>query len=347
MSKEIEKVKKVLVTGAAGFIGFHVCLKLLKEGFVVHGLDNLNNYYDVKLKEKRLQKIQEESLEKNFSWTFTKCDLADKEVLGRIFKDHNPEIVIHLGAQAGVRYSLIDPESYINSNIIGFHNILYFSKINNIDSLIYASSSSVYGGNKRIPYSELDSVDHPVSLYAATKKSNELMAHSYSHLYGLPCIGLRFFTVYGAWGRPDMAPMIFANAILNEKPIRIFNYGNMQRDFTYISDIVEGIYRCCFKKATSNDLFDQINPNPASSFAPHRIFNIGNGKPVNLLKFIEILELNLGKKAIKNFQPIQPGDVENTFAETNLLENWIDYRPKVSIETGVKLFCDWYKNFSL
>ena len=341
------KVKKVLVTGAAGFIGFHVCLKLLREGFAVCGFDNLNNYYDVKLKEKRLQKIKEESLEKNFCWIFTKCDLVDKEDLERIFKDHSPEIVIHLGAQAGVRYSLQDPESYINSNILGFHNILYFSKKYNVESLIYASSSSVYGGNKKIPYSEIDSVDHPISLYAATKKSNELIAHSYSHLYGLPCIGLRFFTVYGPWGRPDMAPMIFANAILNDEPIKVFNNGKMERDFTYISDIVEGIYRCCFKKATNNDFFDQINPNPASSFAPHRIFNIGNGKPVNLLKFIEILELNLGKKAIKNFQPIQPGDVENTFAETKLLEDWINYRPTVSIETGVKLFCEWYKNFSL
>ena len=254
-------------------------------------------------------------------------------------------IVINLAAQAGVRYSIENPSSYIQSNLVGFSNLLEQCRHHKVSNLIFASSSSVYGGNKKLPFSEAHSVDHPVSLYAATKKANELMAHSYSHLYGIPCTGLRFFTVYGPFGRPDMAPMIFAKSILDKKPINVFNYGKMKRDFTYIDDIIEGVYRCCYKPAYIDEQFDFFNPNQSTSFAPFRIFNIGNSKPIELLRFIEILEDELGFKAVKNFLPIQPGDVEATSANIDLLENWVGFKPSYSIEKGLSKFAKWFLEY--
>ena len=283
------KNKKILVSGAAGFIGFHICQRLINENAIVFGFDNLNNYYDVSLKKSRIEILNNLSKKVYCKWKFSNSALEDKLQLEKIFSNFMPDIVIHLGAQAGVRYSIENPDAYIKSNIVGFSNILELSKTCKIENLIYASSSSVYGANKKVPFSENDSVDHPVSLYAATKKSNELMAHSYSNLYNLPATGLRFFTVYGPFGRPDMAPMIFAKSIIEEKPIKVFNNGRMSRDFTYISDITEAIFRCCSKPALPCKNFNKMNPNSSVSFAPHRIFNIGNGNPVNLLKFIELL----------------------------------------------------------
>ena len=339
------KGKKVLVTGAAGFIGFHTIIKLLEESAVVYGIDDLNDYYDVELKKARLDFINKKNpLERN-NWFFSKVSLENKLTLGKIFDKFDPDIVVHLGAQAGVRYSIDNPSVYINSNLLGFSNILEFSRTAKIENLIYASSSSVYGANQKIPFSELDPVNHPVSLYAATKKSNELMAHVYSHLYNIPSVGLRFFTVYGPWGRPDMAPMIFAKSILENIPIRIFNNGKMSRDFTYISDVVEVIFRCCSKKVEANKNFNKLQPESSSSFAPHRILNVGNGNPVNLLEFIEILESNLGCKAVKSYLPMQPGDVENTYADTTLLEEYTNYKPIICLKKGLKYFSDWYKNF--
>ena len=338
-------MKKILVTGASGFIGAALVTRLIENGENVIGLDNLNSYYDPNLKESRLKKINSVLDISSGKWKFYKTSLENQTDLKYIFNTHSPEIVINLAAQAGVRYSIDNPSSYIQSNLVGFSNLLEQCRNHEVDNLIFASSSSVYGGNKKLPFSESQSVDHPVSLYAATKKANELMAHSYSHLYGIPCTGLRFFTVYGPWGRPDMAPMIFAKSILERKAINIFNYGKMRRDFTYIDDIVEGVYRCCYKPAYIDKYFDYINPNQSTSFAPFRIFNIGNSKPVELLKFIEILEDELGVKAIKNFLPIQPGDVESTAANTDLLESWIDFKPSTLIETGVNRFAEWYLNY--
>ena len=339
----INKVNHILVTGAAGFIGAALVVKLLENGEKVIGIDNINSYYDQSLKLKRLNIIQEKSTENN--WCFIKASLEDKDSLYNLFKKYQPKIVVNLAAQAGVRYSLDNPDSYIQSNLVGFANLLEACRIFNIENLIYASSSSVYGGNKTFPFDEHQSVDHPISLYAATKKANELMAHSYSHLFRIPATGLRFFTVYGPWGRPDMAPMIFAKCILDKLPIKIFNHGKMKRDFTYIEDIVEGIFRCCYKPATPNSSFNVSSPDPATSTAPHRIFNIGNSQPIELMLFIELLENALGIKAIKEFQPIQPGDVEATSAKTDLLFDWINYKPKTNINKGIEHFSSWFKSF--
>ncbi len=335
----------VLVTGAAGFIGAAFIEHLLKNGKRVIGIDNLNSYYSPSLKLARLKEIEKSSIDSTGEWQFKQIDIEDNKKLLEVFAREKPKIVVNLAAQAGVRYSLENPLAYINSNLVGFGNILEGCRKYEIENLLYASSSSVYGGNRNLPFNEKQLVNHPVSLYAATKKSNELMAHAYSHLYGLPATGLRFFTVYGPWGRPDMAPMIFAKAILKKMPIKVFNHGQMQRDFTYISDITEGLIRCCQKPATPNSNFDFMNPDPATAAAPHRIFNIGNSKPTELLRFIEVLEEALGQKAIKDFQPIQPGDVIATAADTKALEEWIDFRPSTPIEVGVQRFASWYRKY--
>ena len=335
----------VLVTGAAGFIGAQTCIKLIQENYNVMGIDNLNDYYDVQLKIHRLEEIKKITKFKKNNWQFEKASIEDEILIFELFEKFRPDIVIHLAAQAGVRYSLENPKSYIKSNLLGFFNILESCKIFKIKNFIYASSSSVYGGNKKLPYSEIDSVNHPISLYAATKKSNELIAHSYSHLFKIPTTGLRFFTVYGPWGRPDMAPMLFAKAITKGEPIKIFNYGKMIRDFTFIEDVVEGIFRCCKKPATPYLNFDKLNPNPSISDAPFRVFNLGNSNPTNLLKFIELLEMELGIKAIKEYLPIQPGDVEATASNTNALSDWINFTPQTSLAMGIKEFCKWFKSF--
>jgi len=335
----------ILVTGAAGFIGAATVKKLMDEGYDLLGVDNLNDYYDVTLKERRIIDINNFSKKKKGKWKFYQLSIEDPKELDYIFKSNNINIVINLAAQAGVRYSLINPESYVKSNILGFLNILECCRKYGVKNLIYASSSSVYGGNKKLPYKESNSVDHPVSFYAATKKSNEVMAHSFAHLYGLSITGLRFFTVYGPWGRPDMAPIIFSKAIMEEKPLKVFNFGKMKRDFTYIDDVVEGIYRCCIKPASKDKKFDYLNPNPSTSYAPHRIFNLGNNSTIELLYFIELLEKNLGKKANKIFEPMQNGDVVETYADTELLNKWIGYKSKVSIEEGIEKFARWFLDF--
>ena len=339
--------KPILVTGAAGFIGAALVKKLMDNGDDVVGIDNINSYYDTNLKRQRLKNIQESINSNQGQWFFYENGIEEKSVLNNIFEKHSPSIVVNLAAQAGVRYSIENPSSYIQSNLVGFSNILEICHQNSVENLIYASSSSVYGGNRNLPFNEIQSVNHPVSLYAATKKSNELMAHSYSNIYNLPTTGLRFFTVYGPWGRPDMAPMIFANSILENKPIKVYNYGEMRRDFTYIDDIVEGIFRCCYKPATPNLNFDPLQPDPSTSFKPYRIFNIGNRKPIELLKFIEILEDALGKKAIKNLEEMPAGDVVETAADTTLLNNWIGFEPKTSINEGIEKFAIWYKKYYL
>ena len=336
---------KVLVTGSAGFIGYHLVKKLLEDNYEVIGFDNLNSYYDVDLKRARLDAISKLSIKNNYSWKFFKGDLEEIEKLENIFCKFNPKIIIHLAAQAGVRYSLLNPMAYLNSNILGFQNILECSRKYGIQHLLYASSSSVYGGNTKTPFSEKDSVNHPVSIYAASKKSNELFAHAYSHIYQIPVTGMRFFTVYGPWGRPDMAPMIFTNSILNKKPIKIFNNGDMYRDFTYVDDVIKAIRKLIEKPAAPNAKFLMEKPDPSSSWAPFRIFNIGNSKTVSLMKFIGILEKELGEVAIKEFEPIQPGDVKTTSADTSLLDSYIGYKPNTSIEKGIKNFIHWYKIF--
>ena len=341
----INKKEKVLVTGAAGFIGAALAKKLLEIGSDVLGIDDLNSYYDPDLKRARLKNISNFASSNSLSWSFNKISLEDEKELNNIFLQFKPKIVVNLAAQAGVRYSLKNPKSYINSNLVGFSNLLEAVRNYSVENFIYASSSSVYGGNKNIPFKESDNVDHPVSLYAATKKSNEILSHSYSHLYKIPCTGLRFFTVYGPWGRPDMAPMLFAKAILNGDPIDIFNYGDMQRDFTYIDDISEALVRCCFKPAYPDPAFKTGNPEPDNSWAPYRIFNIGNGNPINLMEFIEILENVLGKKAIKEFRPIEPGDVVKTCSENTKLKSWINYKPNTSLEDGIVRFAEWYKSY--
>ena len=335
--------RKILVTGAAGFIGSAVSQKLLNNGDNVIGIDNLNTYYDLSLKKDRLKEINKNPFSTN--WIFYECSIEEYETISKIIEENKPSIIINLAAQAGVRYSIENPNSYINSNIVGFSNILELARNFRIEHLIYASSSSVYGGNKKLPFREIDPVNHPISLYAATKKTNELMANAYSHLFSIPATGLRFFTVYGPWGRPDMAPMIFAKSIFESKPLKIFNYGLMKRDFTYIEDIVEAIYKCTFKPSTINQKFDPLNPDPSTSFAPHRIFNLGNNKSIKLLYFVELLEKNIGKEAIKDFQPMQPGDVEETYADNDKLEDWIDFKPSISIEEGVDKFVKWYKSY--
>ena len=339
-----ENIETVLVTGAAGFIGAALVKALLSLDFKVVGIDNLNDYYSTSLKRARLTEIEKVSKNEG-EWTFLEISIEDDKLLSDIISRYSPNILVHLAAQAGVRYSITNPSAYIQSNLVGFANVLEGCRQNKIPHLIYASSSSVYGGNQNLPFYEEQAVNHPVSLYAATKKSNELMAHTYSHLYNLPTTGLRFFTVYGPWGRPDMAPMIFARSILNNEPIKVFNKGEMQRDFTYIDDVVKGIIRCCFKKASIDDNFNPLIPNPSTSSAPYRIFNIGNSHPTQLTYFIELLEKNLGKKAIKNFQPMQPGDVVSTAARMDLLNSWVEYKPTTSIENGIKLFSEWYLEY--
>jgi UDP-glucuronate 4-epimerase len=331
---------RILVTGAAGFIGMHTALKLLARGDEVIGVDSLNDYYEVSLKEARLALLLAHP---NFS--FQQSDIADRNSLAALFAEQQPQRVIHLAAQAGVRYSLTNPHAYIDANIQGFINILEGCRHNKVEHLVYASSSSVYGGNTKLPFSEHDNVDHPVSLYAATKKANELMAHTYSHLYRLPTTGLRFFTVYGPWGRPDMAPILFAKAILNNDPIDVFNNGNMIRDFTYIDDIVEGVVRVVDRIAEPDPNFNPDQPDPATSNAPYRLFNIGNNQPTRLMDFIAAMEKSLGTEAKKNFLPMQPGDVKGTAADTTSLEDWVQFRPNTSVELGVSRFIDWYLDY--
>ena len=334
--------RTVLVTGAAGFIGAALSARLLQRGDRVVGLDNLNDYYDPSLKQARLRQI--EAIASEDAWRFAEMALEDGDALMALFAAEKPEVVVNLAAQAGVRYSLENPAAYIQSNLVGFGHLLEACRHHGTENLVYASSSSVYGGNRNLPFHEQQPVNHPVSLYAASKKANELMAHTYSHLYGLPATGLRFFTVYGPWGRPDMAPMLFARAILAGAPIKVFNHGKMQRDFTYIDDIVEGVLRCCDKPATANPEFDPLQPDPATAAAAHRVFNIGNSQPTELLRFIEVMEQALGRKAIKDFQPMQPGDVVATAADTSALEQWVGFKPSTSIETGVDAFARWYRD---
>lgn len=336
----MEKSGAVLVTGSAGFIGFHLSKRLLSEGYEVIGIDSVNDYYEVSLKESR-NKILLETDE----YTFYKQDLADNEALKRVFERHSISRVVNLAAQAGVRYSLLNPQAYLNSNLSGFLNILEACRNNGVGHLVYASSSSVYGANTTMPFSVSQTVDHPLSLYAATKKSNELMAHTYASSFGLPVTGLRFFTVYGPWGRPDMALFLFTKAILNDEPIDVFNHGKMKRDFTYVGDIVEGIYRLIDHVPEGNQQWDSANPDPATSFAPYNLFNIGNNSPVELMDFISAIENELGKKAKMNFMPIQTGDVPATFADVSALKNAVGYQPATSVEEGVKNFVNWYKEY--
>jgi UDP-glucuronate 4-epimerase len=330
---------KILVTGAAGFIGFHLCKQLLKDGYPVVGIDNLNDYYDVSLKRARLDEIVGTP-----GFRFFKLDLADREGISALFAEEKFDLVAHLAAQAGVRYSLTNPHAYIDSNLVGFTNILEAYRHNEIRHLTYASSSSVYGANTRMPFSVHHNVDHPVSLYAATKKANELMAHTYAHLYGLPCTGLRFFTVYGPWGRPDMALFLFTDAILNDKPIDVYNYGKMQRDFTYIDDITEGVVRTLLHTAAPNPNWDGSNPDPGTSKAPYRLYNIGNNNPVELMDLISTLETTLGKTAKKNLMPIQPGDVPATYADVDALIEDVGFKPDTSIQEGIEKFVEWYRS---
>ena len=327
----------ILVTGAAGFIGYHLSEKLLARGDTITGLDNLNDYYDVSLKEARLDRLKTQS-----GFTFIRADLQDRTALEALFTEHNFDAVINLAAQAGVRYSLENPHAYIESNVVGFTNILECCRHHQIGHLVYASSSSVYGMNASMPFSVHDNVDHPISLYAATKKANELMAHTYSHLYNLPTTGLRFFTVYGPWGRPDMALFLFTKAILTGEPIKVFNNGKMQRDFTYIDDIVEGIIRVTDKPATPNPHWDAASPDPGTSSAPYRLYNIGNNNPVSLMDFIGAIEKALGKTAQKEFLPMQPGDVAATYADIEALIESVDYHPQTPVQSGIDNFIAWY-----
>lgn len=331
---------KILVTGTAGFIGAALAQQLLTRGDEVIGIDNLNDYYDVQLKQARLDLLSSQP-----GFTELRIGLEDKSAIDQAFKTHQPERVVNLAAQAGVRYSLSNPQAYIDSNITGFLNILEACRYFGTDHLVYASSSSVYGANTHMPFAEGDNVDHPVSLYATTKKTNELMAHTYSHLFNIPTTGLRFFTVYGPWGRPDMAPMLFANKISRGEAIDVFNYGKHRRDFTYIDDIVEGIIHTLDHPARPNNLWNSANPDPASSSAPYRIYNIGSNNPVELLRFIELMEQGLGKSAIKNLLPIQPGDVTDTYANVDTLIQSVGYKPQTTIEEGVARFIEWYRHY--
>jgi UDP-glucuronate 4-epimerase len=333
-------MKKIFVTGAAGFIGSHLSKRLLKEDYEVIGIDNLNDYYDVNLKHSRLELIQE-----NEMFTFEKVAIEDKEAMELLFSKYEPDIVINLAAQAGVRYSLENPHAYIEANVVGFTNILEGCRHHNVEQLIYASSSSVYGANTSLPFSVHDNVDHPMSLYAATKKANELMAHTYSQLYNIPTTGLRFFTVYGPWGRPDMALFLFTKAILNGEPIKVFNNGNMMRDFTYVDDIVESIYRLTLAKADPNPEWTGKSPDPGTSYAPYKVYNIGNNSPVNLMDFISAIEEKLGIEAIKEYMPLQAGDVPQTYADVEDLYRDIDFKPKTSIKEGISNFVDWYLDY--
>jgi len=330
----------ILLTGAAGFIGFHTAKRLLERGDDVIGLDNMNDYYDVRLKEARLAQLTPSA-----RFHFVKLDLADRKGMATLFEKQPIGTVIHLAAQAGVRYSLVNPHAYTDSNIEGFMNILEGCRHKRVTHLVYASSSSVYGGNTRMPFSVHDNVDHPVSLYAASKKANELMAHCYAHLYKFPCTGLRFFTVYGPWGRPDMALFIFTKAILEGRPIDVFNFGKMRRDFTYVDDIVEGVVRAHDRPATANPNWSGEQPDPGTSSAPARVYNIGNHQPVELMRFIEVLEDAIGKKAQKNLMPLQPGDVPATYADVDDLMRDVGFKPDTPIEVGVKKFVEWYRSY--
>ena len=336
---------KIIITGSAGFIGYHLSKKLLEKNISVVGIDNINSYYDTRLKEARLQQLKNITLKKGVKFDFFKEDINNESQLDDIFKKTEPEIVINLAAQAGVRYSMENPSAYIQSNIVGFSNIVECCRNYHIKHFIYASSSSVYGGNTKMPFSESMCVDHPVSLYAATKRSNELIAHSYSHLYSIPSTGLRFFTVYGPWGRPDMALFLFTKAILNSEPIKVFNHGKMTRDFTYIDDIVESIMRLIKKPPSTDKYFDTSNPKTDRSWAPHRIFNIGNSNPNSLTDYINAIENSLNMKAKKEFLPMQPGDVASTFSDCTSLESFINYKPNTPINKGVREFIKWYKTF--
>lgn len=348
--------KTILVTGAAGFIGFHLTLKLIQNGWTVVGYDNINSYYDPKLKLARLKVlgVDAESIKEN-QWAisaneffkFIKGSLEDMELLQSVYDEYKFDAVCNLAAQAGVRYSIENPQAYISSNIVGFTNILELSQKYNISHLVYASSSSVYGLNMETPFSTHHGTNHPVSLYAATKKSNELMAHVYSKLYNLPTTGLRFFTVYGPWGRPDMSPMLFADSIVNDKPIKVFNYGNMGRDFTYIADIVEGVYRVILKPANANKSWDSKSPDPSSSSVPYRIYNIGSSSPVRLLDYIETMEKAFGKVSNKELLPMQAGDVLETFCDVSDLEKDFGYKPTTELSEGLNAFAVWYHNIFL
>jgi UDP-glucuronate 4-epimerase len=331
---------RILVTGAAGFIGSHVAIRLLERGDIVVGIDNMNAYYDVTLKEARLRRLDGRD-----GFTFVKMDLADKERMSALFVEHEFDAVINLAAQAGVRYSLTNPRAYLDSNVIGFLNVLEACRHSKVRHLVYASSSSVYGANTRMPFSVHQNVDHPLSLYAASKKSNELMAHTYSHLFGLPTTGLRFFTVYGPWGRPDMALFLFTKAILEGRPIDVFNHGKMRRDFTYVDDIVNGVAAVVNRVPSTNPSWNSDTPDPASSRAPYRLYNIGNNNPVELMHLIETLEECLGVKAVKNMLEMQPGDVPATYADIDDLERDVGFRPRMPIERGVESFVRWYKEY--
>jgi len=331
---------RILVTGAAGFIGAALSERLLARGDEVFGFDNLNNYYDPALKEARLARLTPHA-----NFRFVKGDLADRAAVERVFAEFAPQRVAHLGAQAGVRYSRENPRAYVDSNLVGFINILEGCRHGGVENLVYASSSSVYGANRKLPFSVRDAVDHPVSLYAATKKANELMAHTYSHLYNLPTTGLRFFTVYGPWGRPDMSPFLFVSKILNGEPIEVFNHGNHSRDFTYIDDIVEGVVRTLDRIPHPDPTFDPFAPNPGTSSAPYRVYNIGNNQPVKLARYIEIIEECTGRKAEKILLPLQPGDVPDTYADVDELTRDTGYAPSTPIEVGIARFVTWYRNY--
>jgi len=331
---------RVLVTGSAGFIGFHLSQRLLQQGCHVTGIDNLNSYYDVNLKTARLNQLTS-----NENFSFVKMDLANREGMASIFKESSFDVVVNLAAQAGVRYSIQNPHAYVESNLVGFINILEGCRHHDVKHLVYASSSSVYGANTKMPFSIHHNIDHPVSLYAATKKANELMAHTYSHLYGLCCTGLRFFTVYGPWGRPDMALFLFTKAILEGEPIKVFNHGKMQRDFTYIDDIVEGIIRVMGKLPQPNPKWNGDAPDPGTSYAPYRLYNIGNNNPVELTAFIEAIETALGKKAKKQYLDLQPGDVPATYADIDDLTRDVGFTPKTDIHKGIEQFISWYRSY--
>ncbi|ETR69345.1 MAG: NAD-dependent epimerase/dehydratase [Candidatus Magnetoglobus multicellularis str. Araruama] len=331
---------QILVTGAAGFIGFHLCRRLLDNNRFVIGIDNLNDYYDVNLKKDRLAQIASHD-----HFTFCQADLADATGMNHLFATHNIDIVVNLAAQAGVRYSLINPDAYVRSNLTGFVNLLECAQKKQIRHFVFASSSSVYGANTHMPFSVHDNVDHPVSLYAATKKANELLAHSYCHIYNLPCTGLRFFTVYGPWGRPDMALFLFTRAIYEGKPINIFNHGKMKRDFTYIDDIIEGVVRIIDKIPEPDKKWSGDTPDPGTSYGPYRIYNIGNNSPVQLMQFIEILESIIGKTALKNFMDLQTGDVPATYANIDDLYHAVGFKPRTDIKTGIQRFVKWYQDY--
>ena len=331
---------RILVTGTAGFIGAALAQRLLARGDVVHGYDNHNSYYDPALKEARLARFADHP-----NYTHQRADLADADAVNRAFATFKPQRVVNLAAQAGVRYSLQNPQAYVSSNLVGFVNILEACRHGGVEHLVYASSSSVYGANRKLPFAVEDAVDHPVSLYAASKKANELMAHTYSHLYGLPTTGLRFFTVYGPWGRPDMSPILFADRISRGEPIDVFNHGHHSRDFTYIDDIVEGVIRTLDHPAEPDLVYDAERPNPGTSNAPYRVYNLGNDQPVQLLRFIELLEQNLGRTVEKRLLPMQPGDVPDTWADVSALRRDVGYAPNTSIEDGVARFVEWYRGY--